>query len=280
MPPRQRILRHATVTRTERISPQLIRLTLDSPDLVGTELPFTDHYVKLLFPPPNAPYAHPVDPEQVSAEFPEHPPMTRTYSLRHRDTVNGTIALDFVTHGDTGLASPWALQAKPGDRINYFGPGGAWRPDPSYKHFILAGDEAASPAICAALEELPEHADATAFFEVADRSAVFEVPQAERVTIVWLFRDGAPYGHKLAQAVRATTIPTGRTSWFVHGVAEMIKDLRRYLFVERTIAKTDVSISGYWRAGMTEEDWQSSKRDFVAGMEAEETTALSRDDRS
>lgn len=51
MPPRQRVLRHATVIGSEQISPQLIRLTFDSPDLRDVDLPFTDHYVKLLFPP-------------------------------------------------------------------------------------------------------------------------------------------------------------------------------------------------------------------------------------
>jgi len=28
-----------------------------------------------------------------------------------------------------------------------------------------------------------------------------------------------------------------------------------------------VSISGYWRLGMTEDQWQSSKRDFVTELE-------------
>ena len=61
---------------------------------------------------------------------------------------------------------------------------------------------------------------------------------------------------------------------FVHGVAEMIKDLRRFLFVELGLHRSDVSISGYWRSGMNEDGWQSSKHEFVAGMEAEEAAAL------
>ena len=273
MPPRQRVLRHATVIGSEQISPQLIRLTFDSPDLRDVDLPFTDHYVKLLFPPQDAPYTQPVDPEET-AEFADHPPVTRTYSLRHRDPLNGTMEIDFVTHGDTGLAGPWAQRAKAGDRISFFGPGGAWAPTADYDHFVLVGDEAAAPAICAALEELPHDATAVAFLEVADHSSVFDVPSVPGVEIVWVFREGAPYGLKLAQAVREAEIPEGRTSWFVHGVAEMVKDLRRHLFVERGVAKQDASISGYWRTGMTEDGWQSSKHEFVAGMEAEEAAAL------
>ena len=85
-------------------------------------------------------------------------------------------------------------------------------------------------------------------------------------------RDGAPYGARLAEAVRAGGVPDG-AAWFVHGVAEMIKDLRRFLFVEHKVPRADASISGYWRTGMTEDGWQSSKHDFVAAMETEESAA-------
>lgn len=273
MPPRQRQLHRATVTATERISPQLVRLTFDAPDLAGVELPFTDHYIKILFPPAGAPYAWPFDPEQAREQNPDHPPVTRTYSLRRHDAATGSVVIDFVEHGDTGLAGPWAGRAKPGDEIGFFGAGGAWAPTEEFDHFILAGDEAAAPAVCAALETIPAGATATAFLEIADDAATFDVPAHEGVEVVWVPRNGSPYGSELARTVRSAEIPSGRVGWFVHGVAEMVKDLRRYLFVERGVAKADVSISGYWRTGMTEDGWQSSKRDFVASMEREEASA-------
>ena len=71
-------------------------------------------------------------------------------------------------------------------------------------------------------------------------------------------------------AVRSAGIPHHRTSWFVHGVAEMIKELRRFLFVDSGVPREDVSISGYWRIGMTEDQWQESKKDFNAELEAAE----------
>jgi uncharacterized lipoprotein YmbA len=66
----------------------------------------------------------------------------------------------------------------------------------------------------------------------------------------------------------------GRASWFVHGVAEMIRDMRRHLFVDNGIPKADVSISGYWRLGMVEDEWQASKREFTEEIEAAEAAAL------
>jgi hypothetical protein len=53
----------------------------------------------------------------------------------------------------------------------------------------------------------------------------------------------------------------------------MIRDLRRFLFVDGGVAKEDVSISGYWRLGMVEDEWQASKRDFNREIEEAEATA-------
>lgn len=259
MPPRQRTLRHATVTSSRRLSPNLIRLSFSSPELVGADLPFTDHYIKLVFP---------------AADGEDQPSVTRTYTLRSFDLTAGTLDVDFVEHGTKGLAGPWAARATVGEEISFYGPGGAWAPTEGYDSFVLAGDEAAAPAIAAALEALPEGAKATAFIEIADDTARFDMPSPAGAEIVWVPRDGAPYGSRLAEAVRAAALPADKTAWFVHGVAEMVKDLRRYLFVEQGLDRADVSISGYWRTGMTEDGWQSSKREFVASLEEQEAAAI------
>lgn len=41
----------ATVIGRRQISPDLVRLSMNSPAFVGKELEFTDHYIKLLFVP-------------------------------------------------------------------------------------------------------------------------------------------------------------------------------------------------------------------------------------
>ncbi len=272
MPPRQRVLHRATVSATERLSPNLTRVTFDCPELVGLELPFTDHYIKILFSPADAAVPGPVDPEVAEAAGPGSA-VTRTYSLRSHDVATGAIAVDFVVHGDEGLAGPWAARAAVGDRIGFFGPGGAWAPRPDFGHFMLVGDESAAPAICAAIESLPASATATVYLEVAESSATFPVPVRDGVDLRWVARDGAPYGAALVEAVLAAQLPTGRVGWFVHGVAEMVKELRRYLFVDLGLHRADVSISGYWRAGMNEDGWQGSKHAFVESMDRAEVEA-------
>lgn len=273
MPPRQRVLRHATVISTQLIAPQLVRVTFDCPSLVGTELAFTDHYIKFVFAPEGAAYAWPFDPEEMRAAHPGQPPVTRTYTVRHLDPATGELAVDFVVHGDEGLAGPWAGRAAAGDTLAFFGPGGAWAPQTGYDHFVLGGDESAAPAICAALEALPAGARATVVLEIADDAARFAVPAGDGIEVHWVPRDGAEYGVALSRAVRDLALPEGRVSWFVHGNASMIKELRRHLFVDLGVPRADVSISGYWRSGMNEDGWQSSKHEFVAEMDSAEVAA-------
>lgn len=247
-PTRQpRPLRSATVTGVERLTDELVRISFHSPDLIGAELEHTDHYIKIVFG------------EMV----------TRTYTFRRIDTATGLFDVDFVTHGDQGLAGPWAQQARVGDTITFRGPGGAWHPEEGYAHFVFAGDESAAPAIAAGVEKLPAGATADVYVEIADADATFAMPQPAGVTLHWVTRDGATHGTALSEAVRAAGIPAQRTSWFIHGVAEMIRELRRWLFADHGVDRGDVSISGYWRLGMTEDQWQASKRDFNAEMEAE-----------
>lgn len=265
----------ATVTGRRQISPDLVRLSMNSPAFVGKELQFTDHYIKLLFVPEDADYSWPFDIEQIRAGQPRNKlPITRTYTLINLDSETGDFDVDFVTHGDSGLAGPWARIAEVGDKLGFLGPGGAWGPTAEYEHFVLAGDESAAPAISAGLKYLPEGTTATAYIEIEAEDRKFELPTREGVEIHWVLRNSATHGTELSQAVREAGIPEGKkTSWFIHGVAEMIKELRRFLFVESEIPKKDVSISGYWRIGMAEDQWQSSKREFNAEVEAEEEKA-------
>lgn len=265
----------ATVTGRRQLSPDLVRLSLNAPAFVGKDLEFTDHYLKLLFVPEGADYSWPFNVEQVREQQPrDKQPVTRTYTLINLDSSTGDFDVDFVTHGDAGLAGPWARVAEVGEKIGFFGPGGAWGPSVDYEHFIFAGDESAAPAIGAGLKRLPEGATATAYIEIEAEDRKFELPAHDGVDIHWVIRNGATHGTELSRVVRQAGVPDGKnTSWFIHGVAEMIKEMRRFLFVESEVPKQDVSISGYWRIGMTEDQWQASKRDFNAEIEAEEERA-------
>ncbi|MER6379832.1 siderophore-interacting protein [Streptomyces sp. NPDC001250] len=266
--PRQ--ARTAQVIRTERLTPHMRRVVLGGEGLAGFAADTcTDHYVKLLFGPAGVTYPEPFDLERIRAEFPrEQWPVTRTYTVRAWDPEHRELTLDFVVHGDEGLAGPWAARVQPGETVRFMGPGGAYAPDPAADWHLLAGDESALPAIARSLEALPAGARAHAFVEVAGPEEEQKIDSD--VEVVWLHRGDRPVGAALVEAVRALEFPSGRVHAFVHGEASWVKELRRLLRVERDIPREDLSISGYWRLGHDEDGWQASKRDWNARIEVEQ----------
>jgi NADPH-dependent ferric siderophore reductase len=263
----------AQVVRTERLTPHMQRVILGGEGLADFAADTcTDHYVKLLFGPEGVTYPEPFDLERVRAEFPRDQwPVTRTYTVRHWDAEHRELTLDFVLHGDEGLAGPWAARVQPGETVRFMGPGGAYAPDPGADWHLLAGDESALPAIAAALESLPAGAVAHAFIEVAGPEEEQKIDSD--VEVVWLHRGDRPVGEMLVEAVRALEFSEGRLHAFVHGEAAAVKELRALLRVEHRIPREDLSISGYWRLGHNEDGWQASKREWNARVEAEQEGA-------
>ncbi|GAA4226173.1 siderophore-interacting protein [Actinomadura meridiana] len=271
-----RRLTKGTVLRTEHLTPHMIRVIIGGDDLAEFGAgEFTDHYVKLLFPPPGVTYPEPFDMDRIRAELPrEQWPVTRTYTVRTWDPKAVELTLDFVYHGDEGLAGPWAAAAQPGDAIYFMGPGGGYAPRADAGWHLLVGDESALPAIAAALERIPGDAPARVFVEVAGPQEEQPLPNPGAAEIVWLHRDGGRVGDLLVDAVHDLTFPEGDVHAFVHGEANFVKALRRHLRVDRGLPMTQLSISGYWRLGRDEDGWQSGKRDWNREVEEEEAKAL------
>ncbi|MEV4494004.1 siderophore-interacting protein [Micromonospora coxensis] len=272
MADRPKTVTSARVVRTERPTPHLVRVVLGGEELAGLPVgQYTDHYVKLLFPPDGVTYPHPVDLATIKREYPaEQWPRLRAYTVRAWDPTAGELTLDVVHHGDEGLAGPWAARLRPGDEVLFTGPGGAYAPDPTADWHLLVGDESALPAIGAALERLPLDAPAVVLVEVAGPADEQPLPSPGAVELTWLHRGDRPVGAALVEAVRALDFPPGRVHAFVHGEATFVKDLRRLLRVERGVPRDDLSISGYWRRGMNDEGWRSTKPDWNRQVEAEE----------
>ncbi len=273
---RKRIARTAEVVRATWLTPSMRRVVFTGVDLACLrELPGTDHYLKLLFAPAGCNYGWPFDPDAMRATEPSHRwPVTRTYTVRAYDAARNEMTIDFVVHGDQGLAGPWAARAVPGDRIGFFGPGGAYVPDAAADGHLLVGDESAVPAIAATLERLGERACAAVYLEVNGPEDEIVLTDSPGVEVTWVHRQGRPYGEALHEAVVEAGVPQGDVQAFVHGNAEMIRRLRRYLFTDVQFNRQRISMSGYWRSGQTEDGWQAGKREFNAQLEAEDAVVV------
>src|ERR1700710_1641565 len=109
----------ATVVRTETLSPTLTRVVLGGKGLQQFGYRgFTDSYVKLSFLTPGVHYPQPFDLERIRSEMPqEHWPVVRTYTVRAWEPEAKQLSIDFVVHGDAGIAGPWAANAQAGDEV-------------------------------------------------------------------------------------------------------------------------------------------------------------------
>ncbi|MFC7793499.1 siderophore-interacting protein [Streptomyces cinereoruber] len=262
----------ARVVHTERITPHMVRLVLGGPGLDGFDAgEYTDHYVKLLFAPEGVAYPEPFDMERIREEFPrEQWPTTRTYTVRAWDPERRELTIDFVVHGDEGLAGPWAARAEAGDTVRFLGPGGGYAPDEAADWHLLVGDESALPAIAAALERLPAGARAHTFVEIADAAEEQKLETAAGIDVTWLHRGDRPVGEALVEAVRTLDFPAGDVHAFVHGEAGFVKELRRHLRLDREVPRERLSISGYWRLGKSDEAWRAIKREWNEQVEREQ----------
>lgn len=232
---------------TQRLSPQLVRITLGGAGFAQfDDRPETDKYVKLKFTTPE-PEAHPV---------------TRTYTVRRVDAEAQTLDVDFVVHGDEGLAGPWAASVARGATISFMGPGGGYSPDPDAAWVLLLGDLSAVPAIAAALEALAPETTGFAYIEVDDPGSILDLDAPEGVEVHWIV-DPQHEVDRLADAVRALEWRDGKVDVFAHGERESMKALRRALFDERGLDRAQVSLSGYWARGRTEDRFQAEKREPI-----------------
>ncbi|MGM1029889.1 MAG: siderophore-interacting protein [Actinomycetota bacterium] len=253
------------VLRTERIAPSLVRVWIGGPGFsTFVAKDCTDSYVKLHFAKPELGLEPPYDLAALRETLaPEDLPVTRTYTVR--DATDDAIALDVVVHGDEGVAGPWAAAVQPGARVVFGGPGGAFVPDPTADWHLFAGDESALPAIARALESLPATADGIALLEVRDASEEIALRHPAGVEVRWL-RRGEPSEASiglLAATVAALDWPAGRVQVLAHGERESMKAMREELFVHRGLERSQVSLSGYWALGRTEDRFQAEKREPI-----------------
>lgn len=263
---------HGVVESTEWLTPILVRIVLGGDDLARLGvLENTDAYVNIAIPPVGATYPPIFDPAQVHDEHPrELWPARRRYTVRRWDAQTHQLTLDFVVHGQSGVAGPWAAAARPGDILVFTGPGSGYRPSVDADWHLLVGDESALPAISASLEMLP--ADTRAVVRLLCDGPDCEVPidTAADADLVWLHRTGtAADTDLLVDSVRSVSFPAGKVQAFVHGEADEIRALRQHLLVDRGLTRANMSCSPYWRRTMTDEAWREIKRDYVAAMDTE-----------
>lgn len=257
------------VERVEQLTPHLVRVVLGGEGLAEfVPSPSTDSYVNAYFPPAGADYAVPFDTDAIRALPRDRRPAARRYTVRHWDAARRELWIDFVVHGDAGVAGPWAAGARPGDLLQFGGPSGSYAPNPAADWHLMIGDGSALPAIAASLAQVPSGRPVHVLVEVGNADDELPLDSPGDLHVTWLHRDANPGADDLAlTALDKLDRPAGRVHAFVHGEAVANRALRAHLLAEWRIPREDLSISPYWRRAFTDESWREVKSAWMAAVD-------------
>jgi NADPH-dependent ferric siderophore reductase len=237
-----------TVVRVTLLGRWMVRVTLAGPELDGFAIDQPAASVRLLLPSPGMPF---VVPTWNGNEFllPDGSrPTIRTFTPRRLG--DDGLDLDIVLHGG-GAASAWAEVAAPGDEVAISGPGRGYDIDPEATAFLLAGDETAIPAISQLLEALSDGPPVQVVIEVAHPDARLDLPGRPGTTVAWYdLPEGSAPGDALVTAVCGIDVGPGNPVW-VAGEAAAVQRIRRHLFEERGLPRSQATVRGYWKHGRT-----------------------------
>ncbi|MEZ2127585.1 MULTISPECIES: siderophore-interacting protein [unclassified Sinorhizobium] len=242
------------VLRVRDVAPWLRRVTFGGEEFSRMNLDpnLMGPHVKVLLPPYDI--GAPEWPARVDGRIiwpaQERRPAMRTYSVRRFDTVAGELDIEFVMHGDEGIASRWAANVRPGEIAGIWGPGGQ-APGSPVDWYLLGGDLTAVPAIAYVLENLPQGAAGHVVIEPNSADQFLPLKAPSGVEIRWVAREGKSSRlHELMTAIR----PPRDARPFVWGGAEasIARELRAHFRKAEGFDRRNCYILNYWKQGVAE----------------------------
>jgi NADPH-dependent ferric siderophore reductase len=173
----------------------------------------------------------------------------RDYTIRGLDRGAGTLAIDFLLHGDTPTGR-WVRSAAPGDELTAIGPRGriVSRMDADWHLFCL--DETGLPALAHLLEAMPADASIHAMVEVPDAADEQALTTAGSLELTWLHRHAIPPGPNtlVLDRLRNHRLLAGLGQAYLMGETSNVRSWRHCL-VAAGLPKGAIASEGYWRPG-------------------------------
>ena len=242
------------VSQSQRISPNMQRITLQGQDLAEFPTGYEGGYVKLLFP--------------IEGALPgdeDGKVIMRTYTIRKFNSHDLTLDIDFVLHGEpdknSGPASTWAAQTKPGDTMQMFGPGKVKAASLEADWFLFAGDMTALPAISCQLEQLPADATGYAVIEINSEQDQQSLKKPDGINILWVINSHPDTENTiLANAVKIRPWLSGTPSIWAACEFSNMRLLRAYFKKDKQVSRDQLYISSYWKMGQSEDKHKIIKR--------------------
>lgn len=237
-----------SVSQSQRISPNMQRITLHGKDLEEFPTGYEGGYVKLVFPTAGTAKA-----------------VMRTYTIRKFTPQNLSLDIDLVLHGEldknAGPASTWALQTKPGDSMQMFGPGKVKTATLKADWFLFAGDMTALPAISCQLEQLPENSKGYAVIEINSEHDQQPLQKPNGISILWVINSHPDTENTvLSDAVKTLPWLAGKPSIWTACEFSNMRLLRTYFKKDKQVSRDQIYISSYWKIGQSEDKHKVIKK--------------------
>ncbi|OLT22189.1 hypothetical protein BJF81_13115 [Ornithinimicrobium sp. CNJ-824] len=248
----------ATVRAARWVAPQLRRLTVHVPGLVGRWEPFgPDEFVGLVMPQsgtalPDLSGVSGPNPRPVLAQMPEDVrPDVRWYTVRAYRPEVAELDLEVVLHPDgevdEGPGARWVRAAAPGDELAVQTGTTCYHPPADARVQVVAGDETAYPSMVGMIERARGRDVELHVLLEATPGALPDLPAPERGSLTVVERDGRP-GDALLEVLADADLPDPDYGW-VAGEQELAAGVRRHLVRERGVPATSVYFCAYWILG-------------------------------
>lgn len=240
-----------TVVNSQRVTPNMQRITLKGDALMNFPADCEGGYIKLMFDAAGNTIEKMVEGER---------PVLRTYTIRRFMPEQSSIEVDFVRHItedlQCGFAARWAENAKVGDSISIMGPGPLADLDPDADWYFMVADMTALPALSAKIKTLPRDAKGYAVIKVQQSEDIQEIEAPSGFKVTWLVE-----GESLSQSAEAQPWLDGSPFVWVACDFDSMRELRQYFRNEKEIDKDSIYISSYWKAGVSEDGHKAIKQE-------------------
>lgn len=234
------------------LTPHMRRIVFSGVDLkdFGYNVSQLGPYLKLRIPLPG--HSRYLSPTARTAEdghgWDDDNTVLRTYSVRHFEPETRRLTIDFVLHGDEGIASGWAARAVVGDTIGVLERGSRLVTHTDW--FLILGDQTALPAIAQMLENMPIDSHGQAFIEVSNPGEFQVIVNRTNITLTWLYRDGGV--SRLCEKCETPTPARGQTYVWAGAEADIAQTIRKKVKTDWKLPPEQYFIVNYWRRGFAE----------------------------
>ena len=245
--PRELVFRSATLTRRDWLTPNYARLRFEGVDLRGFGSLGSDDHIRVFFRDPDAEPS--TDPAVLRSG------VSREYTPFAWDADTGILDLEFVIHGDSGVAGPWAATAPIGSTVGVGGPRGSLVMTGDPDGWFLAGDETSLPAIKRFISRMRADAIGSVFVEVTDAAFEQDLDAPTGIRVRWVHRGPAPESTILGSALDSLTEkdrPAGDMFAFIAAEQSIVRSGRALLLDRWGLDPAVAIVKGYWKRGEAE----------------------------